>query len=272
MNTVKPDRRIFLIDYWSRKEELSRHAREWYDKMLSEHGNEIQNSVNNTVIYEGRPDNNQWKDITDTKFVLIKADTVSAVMKCDTVKTGKTAVLNFASYKHPTGGWFQGSSAQEESLCSESTLGTTILNERFKDYYDWNNRHLNYALYLDRALYSPDILFIRGNETRKADVITCAAPNWKACGKYHPEKESDNILALDDRTVFLKDMCEANNVNTFITGAWGCGVFGQNPETVCDYFLTNFSRCSLKYVIFAVPDDRTYQAFRNKGGSKLIIS
>lgn len=260
------------MDYWSRKEELKKHAREWYDRMQTEYADEIRKSIENTTEYAGQPDAAHWVDIQNTRFILMRADTVSALMKCDKAKAGRIAVLNYASYKHPGGAFFDGSSAQEESLCHESTLANVITDEKFKDYYDWNREHLNYALYLDRALYSPDILFIRDGKQQTADVITCAAPNWKACGKYHPEKEGDNIHALDDRTVMLRSICKVQGVNTFITGAWGCGVFGQDPAEICNYFITTFADSELKYVIFAVPDDRTYQTFMNKGGSRLIIS
>lgn len=257
------------MDYWGRKEELKKHAREWYDKMQTEYADEIKKSIEGTVEYAGRPDVAHWVDIQNTCFILMQADTVSALMKCDKAKACRIAVLNYASYKHPGGAFFDGSSAQEESLCHESTLANVITDGKFADYYNWNRKHLNFALYLDRALYSPDILFIKDGKQQTADVITCAAPNWKACNKYHPEKEGDNILALDDRTLMLRRICKVQGINTFITGAWGCGVFGQDPAMVCDYFITNFSNSEIRYVIFAVPDEETFQTFKRSGGERL---
>lgn len=65
---------------------------------------------------------------------------------------GRTAILNYASYKSPGGFFLEGSPAQEEALCHESNL-YPILLAFDRTYYAW----LNKALYLNRALYSSGI-------------------------------------------------------------------------------------------------------------------
>ena len=123
------------------------------------------------------------KRYENTDITLIDIDSVSAILKYSSFNT-KSAVLNFASYKHPGGLFLQGSNAQEESLCHESFL-YNVLKEYELEYYTWNREHLNKALYLNRALYSPDVIFERGEYRSKCDVITCAAPNFGTNSRYN---------------------------------------------------------------------------------------
>ena len=66
--------------------------------------------------------------------MIVAEDSVEAIMN---YSQGKTAVLNFASYKEPGGGFMAGSQAQEESFCHESFLYNVL--RQFQYYYDWNN-------------------------------------------------------------------------------------------------------------------------------------
>ena len=95
-------------------------------------------------------------------------DRVGAIMKYN---NGKTAVLNFVSYKNPSGMFLKGSKAQEECLCHESFL-YNVLKEFQKDYYDRNKEHLNKALYTNRALFSENVVFFRNNKQVKCDVYS----------------------------------------------------------------------------------------------------
>ena len=83
----------------------------------------------------------------------------------------KTAILNFADYLTPGGGYLNGSGAQEEVLCHESNLYSVLTN--FTDFYQWNREHINYHLYQNRAIYSPNIVFtnLDGTLVNKFDVI-----------------------------------------------------------------------------------------------------
>ena len=175
----------------------------------------------------------------------------------------KIAALNFASYKHPGGGFMKGSSAQEESICHESNLYNVI--SQFGDsFYAENNEDKNKALYRDKGLYSPDIVFERGNRQALCDVITCASPNKKVAQKYCYVSDSQNYKALESRIKFVLDIAEDNNVDTLILGAYGCGVFGQDPIEVANLFKQELRGRSFKKVVFAIPKGRNgnYDAFR----------
>ena len=136
----------------------------------------------------------------------------------------------------------------------ESSLHN-ILN-LLENYYAWNKLHLNRALYTNRAIYSPGIVFEGGV---KCDVITCAAPN-KSVMRYGMITEEENDAALKERIAFMYQVAEDNDVDTLILGAWGCGVFRQDPKSLLNHFLNTPG--NFKYLIFAVPGtDRNAKVF-----------
>lgn len=204
---------------------------------------ETEHSVKNTFIYGG-PDLpvEPIKGNNSSNCINIAVDGLDTVKSLFEHKDGKTAVLNFASYKNPGGKYLDGSSAQEECLCHSSNLYNVI--SKFPDYYKWNNDHKNKALYTNRALYSKNVVFVDdsvcvyGAEPIQvtADVITCAAPNYTAAAKYAGVDEKDNNIELYSRIKFILDIAEHNKVDTLILGAFGCGVFGQDANTVASLF------------------------------------
>lgn len=220
----------------------------------------------NTLIYGG-PDGgpiDTCNDYNNMKVSIEACDTVTTLFKMSNEKGNKIAILNFSSYKNPGGGYLKGSFTQEESICAESTL-YPVLTKFTDTYYDWNRGHLNHSLYENRALYSPNIVFEKNNKVVWSDVITCAAPNYSSAKKQKVSWE-DNKKVLKDRIKFVLDIAEENGVSTLILGAWGCGVFGQNPQKVAEYFLTELIDRSFSKVIFAVPKsnrNKNYILFKN---------
>ena len=165
--------------------------------------------------------------------------------------------MNFASYKNPGGGFLNGSSAQEESLCHTSFLYNVL--ERETEFYDYNKQHMNRGLYHNRAIYSQDIRFFSDNKTMVCDVITCAAPNRSVLEKYGSFTEDQNMHMLKSRIRFIKSIIERHNIDTVILGAWGCGVFKQNPRTIAKLFSEN--GMPAKHAVYAIPDDWTFKIF-----------
>ena len=196
----------------------------------------------------------------NTEFCLVATDSVTAIMnnRCD-----RMAVLNFASFKNPGGGFLNGSVAQEECLCHESMLYNVLATKT--DYYKRNLEDLAGSLYRNRALFTPDVVFKRGNDEVLCGVITCAAPNKRAAN-HKGSTNTQNSLALESRMRFIFDIAKDNNVSTLILGAYGCGVFGQNGDEVAHLFhsilMEPLYTCFDK-IVFAVPDERSsnYKAF-----------
>jgi uncharacterized protein (TIGR02452 family) len=252
-------------DYWLNKEERKKqavkHTKEMGDRFLYE----ICNSRTNSKIYSDDNVDTLSRDykLSDnviphnnkTDIIIEDLDSVSAVRKYYSVSK-TVAVLNYASYKNPGGMFMEGSIAQEESLCHGSNLYNII--SQFFEYYDWNNQHKNKALYLNRALYTPDVCFMmEDNGYCMCDVITCAAPNKSAAQKYQNVSDRENTDSLSSRIKFVLDIAVDNEVDTLILGAYGCGVFGQNPYEVASIFklfLEGKYKNTFDKVIFAIPD------------------
>ena len=247
--------------YWVDKNARAKKAKEHTSDMEKRFSDKIKKAVDETVCYGN-------ENVVDTscenvpKSIVEDIDSVGAIIK---YKAGKTAVLNFASFKNPGGMFINGSQAQEECLCHESFL-YNVLKEK-KDYYDYNNEHKNKALYINRALYTPDVIFEHEGITKVCDVITCAAPNRSTFIKYNskPEDEKLNYNTLKDRINFIKRIAEMQNAETLILGAFGCGVFAQDAKTVATLFKEAFATSNVKTIIYAVPsgrDDKNYKAFK----------
>ena len=168
--------------------------------------------------------------------------------------------LNFASAKNPGGGFLSGARAQEESLARSSALHPCLTGQMA--HYE-RNRANRSAIYLDLALWSPDVPFFRDDDGGwldrpvHASVITCAAPNASALRQHDRLDPSELDEALHRRAELVLAVAVHHGVDRIVLGAWGAGVFGNDPARVADAFL-----CLLRgryahafdEVVFAVPD------------------
>lgn len=199
-----------------------------------------------------------------TKSTVVRLLDTGSVEAAFEAGQGKTCILNFASYKHPGGGFIKGMYAQEEALCHCSNLYNVLVRCN-EEYYTENQKDLNRGLYRHSAIYTPDIVFWLGQDkVGKFDVVTCAAPNWNAqmrCGK---SEVAENNRVLHQRVGFVLGLMEKNNADTIVIGAWGCGVFKQDPNIVAQsmrYWLEHSDVAS--NIIIAIPDKDSdnYKAF-----------
>lgn len=273
-----------MINYFLNKDRLKEHAILITKRNEEQYTQYINDSIKHTILF----DDNFKMEFNDDNFenkhkseiILIKTNTVNTIFNTKIISDSeRTCALNFASYKNPGGMFIEGSSAQEESLCHSSFL-YNVLRE-MDLYYEYNNVHKNKGLYENRALYTPNVLFINNiskhsnpnvndpiHQTRFVDVLTCAAPNAGTFLKYNKGEDARgaNEIALANRVMFIGDIvehvCNTLNLENMILGAWGCGVFRQDPVKVANLLIAQFTFSRLNKVIFAVPDDKTYDAFR----------
>ncbi|CAN5191987.1 hypothetical protein BH11MYX1_BH11MYX1_14390 [soil metagenome] len=147
------------------------------------------------------------------------------------------ACLNFASARNPGGGFLGGAQAQEESLARSSALYPCQLTHT--NHYE-RNRIQKSLLYLDLALWSPHVPFFRDDEggwlatPLLASVITCAAPNAGALGRGTSSEELETVLTRRARLVLA--LARHHGVETLVLGAWGAGVFKNDPVMVARIF------------------------------------
>lgn len=206
---------------------------------------DIERSVANSKIYENV--GFVTKREQPTEVVVTDMKTLDAALE---YKEGKTCVLNFASFKNPGGGFLRGAVAQEEYLCQNSTLYNVL--SKFPAYYEKNRVNTNDALYWNRAIYSPGIVVLPSEV--KVDVLSCAAPNIKASRMI----DSKKVQAVISRIKFVLDILEKEACDTVILGAFGCGVFGNDPRFVAKTFRSQgVLHRGFKRVVFAIPNSKS---------------
>ena len=248
------------MGYWNRKTELKKKANAHTNKMEELYSLEITECVNRSKIYDQtfvcKKDTSRTTDVRQN-IIVENMDSVQAIFHYG--YDGTTTILNFASYKNPGGKFLDGSSAQEEMLCHSSFL-YNVLSEFDKDYYEFNRLTKNFSLYTNRAIYTPDVLFLDGDEEVYSDVITCAAPNKKAAQKYQNVPDAEVSKAMYHRIDSLLYAAVVMKAEILILGAFGCGVFGNDLTEVSEMFkelLYKKYRGCFKHVVFAIPDTQS---------------
>lgn len=116
----------------------SNRAKEHTLEMKKKYEKEIQKCVKDTKLYNNFVAPLKEVNNNSIKGSLSTLNSVSAVLN---LSKGKTALLNFASYKSPGGLFIEGSMAQEECLCHYSFLYNVL--SQHPDYYEYNNKNLN---------------------------------------------------------------------------------------------------------------------------------
>lgn len=249
--------------YYPNKEERAKLAQNHTKEMEDLYKDEIEDCIDETLAYNA---NSKFieKRLNNKQIIIVdEIDSVGAIFKYSNVNE-ITAVLNFASYNNPGGNFINGSKAQEECLCHESYL-YNVLKGRI-GYYKINHKNKNRSLYTDRALYSPNVRFTKECKDVFCDVITCATPNKTAAQKYYNVSNEENSKVLKERIEFVLKIAQDNGVDNLILGAYGCGVFGQDPLEVAKIFkefLLGKYKCFNK-VIFAIPNklEMNYRCFK----------
>ncbi|MCX2184533.1 TIGR02452 family protein [Streptomyces sp. SKN60] len=184
------------------------------------------------------------------------------------------AVLNFASARNPGGGYLNGAQAQEEALCRSSALYATLL--RAPDYYA-HHRAERDAFYTDRVIHSPAVPVFRNDggalldEPFAVGFLTSPAPNAGVIRRRTPELAHRVPAALASRAERVLETAAAHGYRRLVLGAWGCGVFQNDPAEVAGAFkdlLTGDGRFARHFdeIVFGILDrtrDRvTLGAFR----------
>jgi uncharacterized protein (TIGR02452 family) len=167
--------------------------------------------------------------------------------------------LNYASAKNPGGGFLRGARAQEEDLARCSALYPCLMTQ--PSYYE-ANRASGSMLYTDHLIFSPAVPFFRApdagllEEPVCASVLTSPAPNAGEVRKQQREDPTQVFPTLLRRARQVLAVAAVQQQRTLVLGAWGCGVFRNDPSQVAEVFaqvLTEFSG-AFERVVFAVYD------------------
>ena len=244
---------------------------EWIDL-----GRSLDNSLDNTITY--KPDDFpdlDWVDndnISQAKIEITEETTQIAASRMVAEGCEDVVLLNFASARNPGGGFLNGAKAQEEDLSRCSTLHSSLITQT--EYYE-KNRAQKSMLYTDYAIYTPDVAWFRTrsrgvpDDLFHASVITSPAPNANQALR---KGEAEFLI----EKTFVRRSCQILHIarehkhRNLILGAWGCGVFGNDPQMVADTFKqwlnTEFTD-DFDRVVFAVYDrtktKNVYRTFKD---------
>ncbi|WP_379152714.1 TIGR02452 family protein [Paenibacillus sp. sgz5001063] len=191
------------------------------------------------------------------------------------VKEGgeQTVCLNFASAKNPGGGFLGGSQAQEESLARASALYLSIAAKN--EMYQYN-RGRKTCLYSHYMIHSPKVPVIRDSQDQLLDepyvvsFITAPAVNAGVVREREPQEIGMIPTVMLERIRYILAVAANNGHKTIVLGAYGCGVFRNNPSEVAEWFrqvlLDEGYQSLFNQIVFAVldhsPNERVLGAFR----------
>lgn len=173
------------------------------------------------------------------------------------VREGHDVVaLNFASARHPGGGFLGGARAQEESLCRASGLYACLLTSKMYGHHAGERG----GFYTNYAVYSPGVPVIRDDDGELLDpyyrcsFVTSPAVN---VGATREARRSQIRAEMARRVRKVLAIAAGHGHDAAVLGAWGCGVFRNDPEEVAELFreaLGGEFHGAFARVVFAVLD------------------
>lgn len=224
----------------------------------------VNHSVLNSLLYTPKETDELLKLPTErgaekTLFEVTGETTLEASKRLLEEGYEKVVCLNFASAKHPGGGFLKGSKAQEESLARASGLYPAIA--QMKEMYQ-HNQTLRTGFYSDYMVFSPDVpVFRHDNGTLLespylVSMITSPAVNAGVVLEREPRKADKIDVVMLTRIKKILAVAKAQKQEALVLGAFGCGVFKNNAMTVAELFNKALEdvrfKNQFKKVVFAV--------------------
>lgn len=214
-------------------------------------------------------------DAFPTRIELANETTLAGISRLLAEDCGPVLALNFASAKNPGGGFLGGSEAQEESLARSSAL---YASQRTRpEFYNWHRASAS-LLYSDALIVSPDCPVFRDDEgellavPQLATFVTCAAPNAGAIEAHRPREAGFISGTLVRRAGVVLGVAAALGYANLVLGAWGCGVFRNDPRVVAAAFASelrgrHFGRFArVRFSVLDRGPGRTFAAFAEEFG------
>lgn len=182
----------------------------------------------------------------------------------------RVVALNFASARHPGGGFLNGARAQEESLCRASGLYECINGNEMYAYHS----PMPGGMYTNYAIYSPDVPVFKDDDGESLDepylcgFITAPAVNAGVLD----DDERDRVRGeMEARVRKVLAIAAGHGHDAAVLGAWGCGVFKNDPVMIAGLFRESLAAQFagvFERVVFAVldfsPAEATIGPFRQR--------
>jgi uncharacterized protein (TIGR02452 family) len=171
----------------------------------------------------------------------------------------RPVALNFASAKHPGGGFLGGARAQEESLARSSGLYACLDGNPMYAFH----RAAGDPMYSHYAIYSPDVPVFRTDDGTLLEqpylcaFLTSPAVNAKVVLDRDPSRRPAIRAAMRERIDRVLTIAAHHGHDALVLGAWGCGVFGNDGREIAELFreaLHERYRGVFGPVVFAIMD------------------
>ncbi len=196
--------------------------------------------------------------VHQTRFEVANETTLNAARRL-TLDGLNVVALNFASAKHPGGGFLGGARAQEESLCRSSGLYGCIKDDgMYREHAPTRG-----GFYTNAAIYSPAVPVFRDDDGDlipdpfRSAFVTAPAVNAGTYLKEGGGRQPDVTREMAARIDKVLTLMAGHGHDAAVLGAWGCGVFRNDPDIVAGLFrealVTRFSG-AFRVVAFAVLD------------------
>lgn len=174
--------------------------------------------------------------------------------------------LNFASARHPGGGWLSGARAQEESLARASGLAACIADDPMYK----RHAQMRDALYTSSAIYCPAVPVFRHDNGRLLDApylvafITAPAVNAGVVLDRDRSRRAEVRAAMQERIARVLAIAAIHGHSALVLGAWGCGVFKNDPAEIAELFAAALHgpfRGAFATIVFAILDSSPERRF-----------
>jgi uncharacterized protein (TIGR02452 family) len=198
----------------------------------------ISSAIRGTRLYEPEQADEQHPPRAGSgRIEVTDESTLAAARRLAESGSDQVACLNFASARKPGGGYRSGAHAQEESLARSSALVACLAAA--PGFYDFHNANRD-ARHSDRIIYSPGVPVFRDDaggllaRPYRVAFLTAAAPNVSAMSE--PGQLDEVPAILSRRAGKVLGIARRHGHRRLVLGAWGCGVFGNDPSTVAGVF------------------------------------
>ena len=243
------------------KEERQAEAAKHNGLVRGVFASDIEAAVESAKIYEdgdGRELELGEPRFEETQAVVVWEPLARAIERA----AGKVCVLDPANFTRPGGNYLGGGWSPEEQICAESNL-FPVLEGLKGSYHDANRQATRGGLNSDRAVYLTDIVFTTEGVTKKRDVLVMAPVNRRfALENHRSEAECDMDLA--NRVEAIMRIAAANEVDTLVLHAFGCGFFENDPKVVAELFKSwvDANPGQIERVVFAIAGGPSLDVFR----------
>jgi len=211
---------------------------------------------------------------TATKISVVAGTTLDVTRDLITSGNNDVLCLNFASAKNPGGGFLGGSQAQEESIARST--GLYPCQQKAWSYYEIN-RNTSSCFYTDNLIYSPGVPLLKNEEGDifqeifTVAIITAPAVNTGVVKRKEPNRIGEIEVVMKRRIAKVLAIALENNHKTIVLGAWGCGVFQNDPKEIARYFnevIEQKFKNDFREIVFAIysRDERFINAFYEEFG------